>query len=503
MNQAHAPGQTEAVSENAEQVLDVLVVGAGFAGVCAGIKLLEKGISNFKIYDKAAGIGGTWYHNTYPGAACDIPSHLYCYSFAPNPNWTRKWSRQKEIQNYIIDCAERYGVTPYIQLNTLVHQYQFCNQKRAWRVTLGDGSVVVARHVISALGGLHVPMYPKIAGMEVFAGATMHSASWDHSVDFNECRVAVIGSAASAIQLIPELAKVAKQLDVYQRTPNYIAPRGDFEYSEKARARFKRWPLLGKLYRQMLFYRLEWLIYPLVKSKKPSRWHDKVEGVVKQHIRKSVADSQLREKMVPDYEMGCKRMLSSDDFFAAINRDNVQVITDGVAQIKADQIVDGSGESHPADIIVYATGFDIENYPYQLDAIGPDGVGLRQRLQDRPEAYMGMMVPGLPNMYTVTGPNTGVGTASVVHIIEAQIKLILQCIEYAGMDKLIEVKQSASEAYNARIKAQLADTIWAGSCDSWYKRDDGEIIALYPGSAAAFSRERKKLRPEDFELSSA
>jgi cation diffusion facilitator CzcD-associated flavoprotein CzcO len=280
MQGASMSDSTRHNSNAASQVLDVLVVGAGFGGVCAGIKLLEAGIDKFVIYEQASGIGGTWFHNTYPGAACDIPSHLYCYSFAPNPDWTRKWSGQAEILEYIGDCAERFRVTRHIQLNMGVARLRFCNEQGYWLATLDTGEVVAARHVISAVGGLHMPLYPQIAGMQTFSGPSMHSARWDHTVDFAGKRVAVVGSAASAIHLIPELAKIAGRLDVYQRTPNYIAPRGDFTYSEKARARFRRWPLWGKLYRTFLFYRLEWLIYPLVKHKHPGRWHHRVEKMI-------------------------------------------------------------------------------------------------------------------------------------------------------------------------------------------------------------------------------
>ena len=285
-------------TDGKQPVLDVLILGAGFGGICAAIKLREKGIDNIRILEKAAGIGGTWWHNTYPGAACDIASHLYCYSFEPNPNWSRKYSPQPEIQAYIEHCVDKYGVRNHIRLNSAVREFRWDEVRGLWQAQLADGKIQAARHVIFASGGLHLPAFPTIPGMDRFAGPTMHSAEWDHSVDFNNRKVAVIGSAASAIQLIPELAKVAASVDVFQRTPNYIAPRNDRTFSEKEKARFARWPWLNRLYRKMIFLRGEWILFPVVKSRQPSRWRNRLEALVKAHIRGSVADPATREDLL-------------------------------------------------------------------------------------------------------------------------------------------------------------------------------------------------------------
>ncbi len=482
------------------EVLDVIILGAGFGGVAAAIKLREKGINNIKVLEKAAGIGGTWWYNTYPGAACDIQSHLYCYSFEPNPYWSRKFSPQPEIRAYIEHCADKYDVRRHIQLETEVKAFRFDDQRGVWRALLADGGSLVARHVIFATGGLHLPAYPDIRGREEFAGPSMHSAEWDHSVDFAGKRVAVIGSAASAIQLIPELAKVAAHIDVFQRTPNYIAPRNDRPYTEKEKARFARWPWLNRLYRRMIFLRGEFIIFPIVKTKRKSGWRERAESMVRRHIRASVSDPEMREAMIPRFPLGCKRILIADNFYDAMNRPNVDLVTSGIDRIESDAVISANGDRHPADILVYATGFDLEHYMRKTEVIGPGGVALSELWADKPQAYKGGFIPGMPNFYMTTGPNTGVGTTSVVFMIEAQLELILQAIEAAGADHLIEVTEEAHDRYNREIRDALQETVWAGDCHSWYKRPDGEITTLYPYDARTYLKDHEHLVREDFTL---
>ena len=489
-----------AQANNDTEQLDVLILGAGFAGIGAAIKLREQGIDNIRIVEKAAGVGGTWWHNTYPGAACDIPSHLYCYSFEPNPGWSRKFSPQPEIQAYIEYCARKYDVMRHIQLNSAVQEFNFDETRKLWVATLADNSTLAARHVIIATGGLHLPAFPDIPGMDSFDGPSMHSAEWDHSVDFTDKRVAVIGSAASAIQLIPELAKVASQVDVYQRTPNYIAPRNDREFTDREKARFARWPRLARLYRKFLFLRGELILFPIVKSKQRSRWRERAEDMVNRHIRSSVTDPALGEAMIPDFPLGCKRILIADNFYPAINQPNVTVITEGIQAINDEGVQTRDGDLHAADIIVYATGFDMETYMRKTEVTGPGGVRLSELWADMPRAYKGAFIPGLPNFYMTTGPNTGVGTTSVVFMIEAQLQLILQAINAAGRDQLIEVSAAAHDRYNQDIRTALQNTVWAGDCLSWYKRPDGEIASLYPYNARAFLKDHQRLEMRDFVL---
>jgi cation diffusion facilitator CzcD-associated flavoprotein CzcO len=369
-----------------------------------------------------------------------------------------------------------------------------------WRARLADGGSLAARHVIFATGGLHLPAYPDIPGCDEFGGPSMHTAEWDHSVDFAGKRVAVIGSAASAIQLIPEVAKVAAHVDVYQRTPNYIAPRNDRDYSEKEKARFARWPWLNKLYRRMIFLRGEFIIFPIVKTKRKSGWRERAESMIRRHIRVSVSDPEMREAMIPRFPLGCKRILIADNFYDAMNRPNVELVTTGIDRVESHAVITADGDQHPADILIYATGFDLENYMRKTEVIGPGGLVLSELWADRPEAYKGGFIPGMPNFYMTTGPNTGVGTTSVVFMIEAQLQLICQAIEAAGNEHLIEVTSQASDRYNREIRDALQETVWAGDCHSWYKRPDGEITTLYPYDARTYLKDHEQLVREDFTL---
>ncbi|WP_187276627.1 flavin-containing monooxygenase [Parahaliea maris] len=476
----------------------MLIVGAGFAGIGAGIRLRQSGEENFLICDKAAGIGGTWWHNRYPGAACDIASHLYCYSFEPNPNWSRKFSPQPEIQAYIEHCANKYGLRDRIRLNTPVRSLAWREDTGLWQAQLGDNRSIYARHVIFASGGLHQPVFPDIPGLDDFAGPAMHSAEWDEGVDFRDKRVAVIGSAASAIQLVPELAEVAASLDIYQRTPNYVAPRQDRAFTETEKRRFARWPWLGRLYRQYLFLRGEYLLFPVVKTRHRSRWRDRLQAMIKGHIQASVVDPALVEKLTPDYSLGCKRILIADNYYEALNRPDVHVITDAIQRITRQGVVTADGAEHPADILVYATGFDLEGYMRATPVTGRNGVSLQSLWAEIPRAYQGGFVPGFPNFYFTTGPNTGVGTTSVVYMIEAQLELILQAIASAGENRAIEVTEAAWEEYNRMLRSALQETVWAGDCQSWYKRPDGEISSLYPFNARRYRREHRYLEREHF-----
>ncbi len=480
--------------------LEVIIVGAGFAGVCAGIKLKERVTNNFVILEKAAGVGGTWWHNTYPGAACDIQSHLYCYSFEPNPNWTRKYSGQAEIQAYIERCVDKYGLRDHLRLNSEVIEFAWSETEKLWHARLAE-ETLTARHIIFASGGLHLPAYPDITGMEDFSGESMHSAQWNHDVEFTDKTVAVIGSAASAVQLIPELAEVARQVDVYQRTPNYISPRNDRSYSKLEQTLFTRWPWLNRLYRQLIFMRGEWLVFPIVKTRHASRWRQRAQHMVKKRIRASVDDPATCEAMIPEFPLGCKRILIADNFYDAINRPNVSLQTAGIARIQSEGIVNTEGETLPADIIVYATGFDLEGYMRQTEVTGPGGIKLSEAWSDMPQAYKGGFISGFPNFYMTTGPNTGVGSTSVVYMIEAQLGLILQAIEKTRGGGTIAVREEAQNRYNHDIQSALQETVWAGNCSSWYKREDGRIPSLYPYDARTFLRDHQELVEEDFEVS--
>jgi cation diffusion facilitator CzcD-associated flavoprotein CzcO len=482
------------------ETINAVIIGAGFSGICAGIKLQEQGITDYKVYDKAPKVGGTWYHNTYPGVACDVASHLYCYSFEPNPNWSRVFSPGNEIRDYIEHCSIKYGVASHIQHGMAHLGSRFNTETNLWESEFADGSVVASHHLIIGSGGLHVPSFPNLKGKDSFKGQTMHSATWDHSVDLTGKRIAIIGSAASAVQIIPEIAKIAGHVDVYQRTPNYIMPRKNREYTDKEKGRFANIPLLNKIYRHFLFLKGDVLTYPLVKTKEPTKYSDKFKTLINGFMKMSVSNTSAHDSLTPDYPPGCKRILLSDDFFNTLNRDNVELIAGGATAITENSVVDAQGNEHNADVIIYATGFDIDKHLLATPFFGPDGKDLRELWSKMPEAYEGAMIAGYPNLYFTTGPNTGVGTTSVVYMIEKQVGYIMQAIKKAGTTNLIAPKQQVMNDFNVEIQGRLQNTVWAGNCKSYYKREDGRIGTLYPYNARTFRNRHKKLKDHEFEL---
>lgn len=475
--------------------LTALIVGAGFAGIGAGVELRRRGIEDFLIVDKAGGIGGTWWWNTYPGVACDIPAHFYCFSFAPNPDWSRAYPPGEEIRQYIERTAERFGLTAHIRLNTRLERAVWDEARTLWRVEVGEGETLWARHVISGAGGLHEPNQPEIEGADSFAGEQIHTARW-REVEVEDKRVAVIGSAASAIQAAPALARAGAEVTILQRTPNYIAPRGDHAYSDRMKALWRRMPWLMRAWRWFIYKRLDTIVFPI--TRKESRFGRFVGRRILKGMEATVEDADLRAALTPDYDLGCKRVLVSDEFYPAIASGQVRLVQGAAARIEQDAVVTDGGARIAADLIVYATGYDLEAHFRSMEIVGRGGVRLSQAWSDAIEALRGASVSGFPNFWMITGPNTGVGTTSVVHMIETHLKYVMRLIEAAGSDAL-EADPGAQAAYNEALQAELAETVWAaGGCASWYKREDGRIETLYPGSARDFERRLAAAGPEEY-----
>ncbi|MGD2128545.1 MAG: NAD(P)/FAD-dependent oxidoreductase [Lysobacterales bacterium] len=481
-------------------ILDALVIGAGFAGIGVGKRLLDAGITNFSIVDKAPAAGGTWYWNRYPGAACDVMSHFYCFSFEPNPGWSRKYSPWNEIQAYAEHCAEKYGLRPHMEFGREVTESRFDDESGLWATTFTDGSRYRSRHVIDGTGGLHVPLIPRFEGAESFTGESWHSSGWRHDIDLAGKRVAVIGSAASAVQIIPEIAKTAERVTLFQRTANWVIPRGDRAYRPWQKWVFRNVPLANRLYRQYLFMRYEWLAYPIVRTGDSNLQRRYAMGLFRRLLEKSVSDPELRASLTPDFPIGCKRVLIADNFFTALARDNVSLVTAQIERCTPRGVQTRDGVEHPADVIVYATGFDTQGHHLDRRVFGQGGLPLAEAWAEAPMAYEGCMVTGFPNFHLVTGPNTGVGSTSVIFMIEQAVDFIIGCIEAAGENGLIAPTREAMLAYDDEIQRALADTVWATSCQSWYKRDDGRITVLYPYNGRTWRRRHRKLRREHFEI---
>ena len=472
--------------------LEVLIIGAGFSGICAGIKLREAGITNFRIYDKADGIGGTWHLNTYPGAACDIQSHFYSYSFEPNPNWSRLYAPQPEIRAYIEHCSEKYGVSKHIRLERTIASIIYDDADGVWLTTFEDGEVVRSRFVINGSGGLHEPSYAPFKGDDRYQGVKMHTARWDHSFDFAGKRIAVIGSAASAIQAVPQLARVAAKVSLYQRTPNYIAPRLDFSYTDEQIEAYRADPTLIKTDRDDMYWDRENRLYPIVKNEAIRR---AAAEDIKSFMRGQVTKTEYHDALMPDYELGCKRILISDDFLPSLNRDNVALITSSIAEMTEAGIITEDGVLEEFDAIIYATGFDVQGHQFSMDIRGEDGLRLSEWWENGSEAYRATMVPHFPNYFLVTGPNAGVGTTSIVHLIEQSVGWIVQAMQKAGSDLSVTVSNEVTRTYNEALQKELSQTVWASGCKSWYLTDDGRIETLFPGNAQDFEAQMREVDP--------
>ncbi len=476
------------------QPLDAVIVGAGFGGIAIGKELLDAGNTNFRIIEGAPEVGGTWWHNRYPGLHVDVQSALYSFSYFPNPNWSKLWAPRAELLEYAIALSEATGVRPFIRFNTWVHSVRFNEDTLLWETSLGD-ETVQSKHVVLANGGLHIPKTPNFAGLDDFDGIRFHSARWREDVDLTDQRVAVIGSGASAVQIIPEIAKVAEQVDMYQRTPNWVAPQDNQKVSALRQWVYEYVPMTYKLRRFFTHASSELgfrAVFPL-----ESGIRDDVEEQLKGYIHSTVKDESLVPKLIPDYEFGCKRPLVTQYFYPALNRDNVEVITEGLERLTPAGILSREGNERAYDIIVMATGYDLADVPFPV--IGPDGLSLSEEWADKPEAYEGMMVSGFPNLHLMSGPNSGFIGSFIIHL-ESAAAYNAQVIRRADGELLLQPKLEAQQAYNQALQADLQKTVCAGSCKSWYKLENGHVVANHPHPVSRVLYDRAKPRWGDFNI---
>lgn len=471
----------------------VAILGAGFAGLCMAIKLREAGREDFAIFEKASAVGGTWRDNTYPGCGCDVPAHLYSYSFAQNPAWSRSYARQPEILAYLQGVAARYDLVRRVRFDTPITALDWDAAARHWRLTSRDGRIFTARVVVSAVGALHVPKSPHLPGAESFAGMTFHSARWRHDVELAGKNVAVVGSGASAIQFIPEIAPRVGRLTVFQRSPPWILPRRDREVSRLARGIFARVPGALRLWRAAQYWRAEAVALGLAYKPKLMGRGQKRSAAFKE---KEIADPALRLKLNPFYTLGCKRVLLSDDFYATMTRPNVELVTEPIAAVRPRAIVTADGREHPCDVIIHATGFEPFDATSGMTVRGRDGRSLADDWHDGPQAFRGVAVAGYPNYFLLVGPNSGLGHNSIVFMIESQVRYVMQCLRWLESGRLatVEVREDVQRAYNERLQARFARTVWRDTkgsdwqlpCTSWYARPGGRNVALWPGLSAAY-----------------
>ncbi|CAN5898477.1 NAD(P)/FAD-dependent oxidoreductase [soil metagenome] len=474
----------------------VAILGAGFAGLCMGLKLQARGETAFVILEKADRVGGTWRENIYPGSGCDIPSHLYSYSFEPNPDWPEIFSAQPDILRYIEEVVEKHQLSKHLKFNAEVTSAAWDDGAGFWRIGLGDGSTVTAETFVTAWGQLNRPKVPEIQGRDDFGGLAFHSAQWDASIDLTGKRVAVIGNGASAVQFVPEVAKLASQLTLFQRSPNWIVPRMNRPYTQEEKARFRAEPSFMAKVRGDIFEMAE----ARLEAKRAGTLPVEEVPIPLAHLQAQVSDPDLRAKLTPDYEIGCKRVLISNDFYPALTRPNVTLVTEAIARMTPRGVVDSEGREHEVDVVIYATGFDTRAFVGDTGITGVGGLRLSDVWIDGPEAYLGLSVTGFPNLFMLYGPNTNLGHNSIIFMIEAQADYVVQALDVIDQAGPLSVKQEIADAYNADLQKALAVTPWAGTCTSWYKTADGRILNNWPHTARAYARAVERFDLEAYEL---
>ncbi|MDA3626544.1 NAD(P)/FAD-dependent oxidoreductase [Saccharopolyspora oryzae] len=480
----------------------VVIVGTGFSGLGMAIKLKQAGIDDFIVLEKAEDLGGTWRDNTYPGCACDVPSMMYSFSFEQNPNWSRTFARQGEIEDYLQHCADKYRVRDHIHYGVEFTGAEYDESAQTWTVTTKDGTEYLGKALVSGVGALHIPSYPELPGVADFEGEVFHSAEWNHDYDLAGKRVAVIGTGASAIQFVPQIAKEVERLHLFQRTPPWVQPKPDHPVPESVQRIFRRVPFAQRAVRNALYWTLE-ARYFAVFNKRLGRI---AEHLAKRYIRSVVKDPKVREAVTPDYSMGCKRILLSNDYYPALNRSNVDLVTSGVAEVRKNSVVTGDGEEHPVDAIIYGTGFHVTDAFDDLSIVGRDGRKLQDVWRNGMEAYLGITVSGFPNLFFLLGPNTGLGHNSVVFMIESQLNYAVGCLKKICRGEIgqLDVRQSVQDDFNSEIQSELGDAVWsAGGCRSWYLDENGVNRTVWPGFTWKYWLRTRKADPADFEITAA
>ena len=477
----------------------VAIVGSGFGGLGAAIRLKQSGVHDLVVFERADDLGGTWRDNSYPGCACDVQSHLYSFSFAPNPDWRRSFSPQPEIWAYLRRCAQDFGVVPHIRFNHEVRDAAWDETAARWRIETSRGTYT-ADALVMAAGALSAPQLPRLEGLERFRGKTFHSARWDHDYDLKGRRVAVVGTGASAIQFVPEIQPRVERLYVFQRTPPWIVPRNDRGLTRVERGLFRRFPLVQRAARSSIYLFRE--LY-LLGFRHP--WlARRVESLARRHLKLSVPDPSLRAKLTPDYRIGCKRILISNDYLPALTRANVEVVTERIAEVREHSIVDAAGTEREVDAIIFGTGFRATDPPYAGHVRGRGGHTLHEVWAGSPRAHLGTTVAGFPNFFTLMGPNTGLGHSSVVLMIEAQIEHVLAALSHMHRygASAIEPRAEVQSAFVAEVDRKMEDTVWTtGGCASWYMDSTGRNAAIWPDFTWRFRRRVARLDPEEYELS--
>jgi len=475
-----------------EQVMFV-IIGSGFSGLGAAMRLQQAGHDDMIILERASEVGGTWRDNTYPGCRCDVQSNLYSYSFAPKPDWTESYPSQPEVWDYLRQITATHGLNRYLRFGHEVTAARWDDDSERWRISTTQGDFE-SRYLIAGVGSLVEPSLPDIPGIDTFAGKIMHSARWDGSWNAEERRVAVVGTGASAIQIVPSIQPAVEHLTVFQRSAPFVVPHNNHPVKPRTRALYRMMPSLQRANRLAVYWMREILAIGFVKNPKILK---RAEALWLKHMQRAVTDQTMRSQLTPTYDLGCKRVLPSNDFYPAIAQPNVSLVTEKIIEFRPDAVVTADGASHQVDTVILATGFHVTDNPMFGKVHGRGGRTLADAFA---ETYLGTVVPGFPNYFQLTGANTGLGHSSMLLMIESQLNFIADAVarvEAAG-GGTCEVRPEVAVAYNAKLQRKLPNTVWGSGCSSWYLDSEGRNLTLWPGFTFDFRRRTRRLAPADF-----
>ena len=491
------------MTENQRDVVQLAIIGSGFGGLGAGVMALEHGFESFVILERSRAVGGTWRDNTYPGCACDIPSHLYSFSFAQNPEWSRSYPAQPEIEEYLERVTDHYSLRSRLRFNFDVDVLEWIDAESCWLITSKSGDVVRASAVISATGPLSQPSIPDIPGLATFGGEVFHSAKWRHDVPLEGKRVAVIGTGASAIQLVPAIADEVERLTVFQRTPPWVLPRDDRPTPTWRRRLYRALPFLQRLHRWRIYLRQEFLsIAFLGNGSVANGMTQRIIDETKAQIDASFPDPNVAAALLPTFKPGCKRLLISNDWYPALAKPNVALVANSIERIDESGIMTADGTHHPVDVIVMATGFAVTDFPSPLRIRGRSGSELADHWKDGASTDFGLTVSGFPNLWFLAGPGTGLGHNSIVFMIEVQLQHIARALEHMRTNHVasLDLRPEVEAASYAELQRRVASTVWASGCSSWYVTDDGRVDTIWPGTTTEYWWRARRFHPDRYTM---
>lgn len=480
-----------------DHIYSVIIIGAGFGGLGQGAQFVQEGVEDFLILERGEDVGGVWRENTYPGAACDTQALVYCYSYFLNVKVSRMFAGQEELQGYLRSMVQEFGLDKHIRYGQDITASEWDQDRRLWTVHTADGSEHLTRSVVAAWGQLNEPNMPNFPGTDTFEGVTFHSSKWRHDLDLTGKRVASIGSAATAVQYVPEVAKIASNLTVFQRSANYILPRDQYIFSEEESRQFQENPDTYRKLRQEIH---EFREAGFERTRRHTAASEEGVQLAREHLENQVSDPELRAKLTPDYDFGCKRILRSDDFYPALTRNNVDLVTEAITEFTPRGIRTADGVEHEFDVIIYATGFHSHAFQGSMRVSGRDGIRLEERWGNAPEAYLGITVDQFPNLFLIYGPNTNLNHNSVVSMLEAQHRYIAQAVEYIAADesRVLEVERAVLDKYNAHVQNELEKSAFSSECSSWYKNEDGRVINNWCGTVEEYRASTHDLQLDDY-----